>query len=107
MSDISAKFRKSPASVRRYLIDYTLDLPVGDSIVSVAPPAVTCPNELSPTLLINGIVLAPAINGQVTQATFFATGGTNGNTYEVEFLATDSLGQVFDTVVAFTVQVKT
>jgi hypothetical protein len=108
MSKITARFDKSPASVRRYLIDYTLDLATGESISSIAAPTVTSPSgEESPTLVINNIVLAPAVNGVVNQATFFASGGTSGQTYEVEFLATTSIGQIFDTVIAFTVQVKT
>lgn len=108
MSKISAKFNKSPPAVRRYLIDYTLDLSAGESVASIAPPTVTSPSgELVPTLVITSIVLAPAVNGVVNQATYFASGGTSGQTYEVEFLATTSIGQVLDTVIAYTVQVKT
>lgn len=108
MSQIVARFKKSPAENLRYLLDYTLDLATGENLVSFATPTVTSPSgELVPTLVINNIVLAPAVNGVVNQATFFASGGTAGQTYEVEFLATTSIGQVIDTVIGFTVQVKT
>lgn len=108
MSKITARFNKSPLSVRRYLIDFTLDLATGESVSSIAVPTVTSPSgELVPSLVINNIVLAPAVNGVVNQATFFASGGTSGQTYEVEFLTTTSIGQILDTVIAYTVQVKT
>lgn len=108
MSLITARFNKSPAESRRYLIDMTLDLATGESIASIAAPTVTSPSgELVPTLVINNIVLAPAVGGQVTMATYFASGGTAGQTYEVDFLVTTTLPQVLEVVTAYTVQVKT
>lgn len=107
MSLITARFNKSPAESRRYLIDMILDLATGESIASIAAPVViSTSGELVPTLVISSIVLAPAVNGQITQATFFAAGGTPGQTYEVDFLVTTTLPQVLEVVVAYIIQVK-
>lgn len=107
MSEISGRYRQSPNEERRYLIDYTLDLSAGESIVSIAPPTITSPSgELVPTLVVDDIVLAPAVNGVVNQATFFASAGTNGQNYEVDFLATTSVGQIIECVVALIIAVK-
>lgn len=107
MSTIEARFNKSPSESRRYLIDMTLDLSTGESIASIAAPTITSPSgELVPTLVVNNIVLAPAVNGQITQATFFASVGTSGQNYEVDFLVTTTLPQVIEVVVAYNIQVK-
>lgn len=108
MSQITARFNQSPSAVRRYLIDYTIDLSTGESIASVAAPTITSPSgELSPTLVISNVVLAPAVGGIVSQVTFFMSGGTDGQNYEIEFLATTTLTQVFDDVIAAIIAVKT
>jgi hypothetical protein len=107
MSQIVAKFRKSPSENLRYLLDYTLDLSTGESLVSIAVTVTSPTGEIVPTLVINNVVLAPAVNGIVNQATYFASVGTNGEGYEVEFLATTTLGQIIDQVVAYTIAVKT
>lgn len=107
MSQIDAQFRKSPLETRRYLLDYTLDLATGESLTGLSVTVTSPSGELVPTLIINNVALAPAVGGIVNQATFFASGGTAGQTYEVEFLATTTLTQVFDDVVGFTITVKT
>lgn len=107
MSQIVAKFKKSPSENLRYLLDYSLDLATGESLVSIAATITSPTGEVVPALVINNIVLAPAVNGVVNQATYFASVGTNGEGYEVEFLATTSIGQIIDQVVAYTIAVKT
>jgi len=108
MSLPTATFSKGFQENRRYLIDMTLDLAVGESIASIAAPVITSPSgEMIPTLVINNIVLAPAVNGIVNQATFFASIGTAGQSYEVDFLITTSLPQVIEAVVAFNIVSKT
>lgn len=108
MSTIEARFNQSPSESRRYLIDMTLDLSTGESIASIAAPVITSPSgELAPTLVVSNIVLAPAVNGQVTQATFFVSVGTAGQSYEIDFLITTTLPQVIEVVVSFNIQVKT
>lgn len=107
MSQITARFNQGPSESRRYLIDMTLDLATGESIASIAAPTIISPSgQLVPALVINNIVLAPAVNGQVTMATFFASVGTSGQNYEVDFLVTTTLPQVIEVVVAFNIQVK-
>lgn len=108
MSQIEAKFSQSPPESLRYLIDMTLDLATGESIASIAAPTITSPSgELVPTLVVSNIALAPAVNGQVTQASYFVAGGTAGQSYEIDFLITTSLPQVHEVVVAMNIQVKT
>lgn len=108
MSNITARFNQSPPESLRYLIDMTLDLATGENIASIAAPTITSPSgELIPTLVVNSIVLAPAVNGVVNQATYFVSGGTAGQTYEIDFLITTSLPQVHEVVVAMNIQVKT
>lgn len=106
MSLITARFRKSPAEARRYLLDYTLDLAVGESVTGIATSVISTTGELAPALVVNNVVLAPAVGGIVSQATFFLSGGTAGQSYEVQFLATTSIAQTIETVVAVAVQVK-
>lgn len=107
MSQITASFNKSPAESRRYLIDCSLDLATGESIASIAVTVLSMCGEAIPTLVINNIVLAPAVNGQVTQATYFASVGTNGQSYEADFLITTTLPQVLEVVAAYNIKVKT
>lgn len=108
MSKITARFNQSPLESKRYLIDLTLDLATGEDIASIAAPAITSPSgELIPTLVIDNIVLAPAVNGVVSQATYFMSGGTAGQNYEIDFLITTSLPQILEVVVAANIQVKT
>ena len=35
MSNISARFVQTPNEVKRYLVDYTLDLAIGETLVSI------------------------------------------------------------------------
>lgn len=108
MSQITARFNQSPPESLRYLIDMTLDLAVGENIASIAAPTITSPSgELIPTLVVSNIVLAPAVSGVVNQATYFVSGGTAGQNYEIDFLVTTSLPQVHEVVVAMNIQVKT
>jgi hypothetical protein len=102
MAQLVATEKQSPNEVLRYLLDYTLDLNTGESL-STLTCTVTSTTDNPPTLVINNIALAPAVSGQITQATFFASLGKAGNSYEASFLATTTLGQVFESVVAFNI----
>jgi hypothetical protein len=108
MSLITARFSKSPSEVKRYLADFTLDLATGESLLTVPAPIISSPSgELVPTLVVTNIALAPAVGGQVTMFTFFVSGGTDGQNYEIDFLPTTSLTQILECVVAFAIAVKT
>lgn len=106
MSLISAAFTLSPLESRRYLLDYSLDLAVGENLIGLTFTITSPSGELVPTLLVTNVVLAPAVNGVVYQATFFVSGGTAGQTYEIDFLATTSIAQIIETVVAINSRVK-
>lgn len=108
MSQITAKFQQSPTENLRYLIDMTLDLATGESIASIAAPTISSPSgELIPTLVVSNIALAPAVGGQVTQATYFVAGGTGGQNYEIDFLLVTTLPQTFEVVIQQNIRVKT
>ncbi|MFI5397604.1 MAG: hypothetical protein ACHQ9S_18865 [Candidatus Binatia bacterium] len=108
MSLTTARFNQSPSEVKRYLVDFTLDLATGESLVSIPAPTITSPSgELIPTLVVSSIALAPAVGGQITMFTFFVSGGTAGQNYEIDFLASTTLTQVLECVVAFNTAVKT
>lgn len=107
MSQIVARYNQSPSENRRYLVDYTLDLAYGESLVSASVSITSPSGELIPALVVNNVALAPAVGGQITQLTYFALAGTSGQTYEVELLVTTTLGQIFDSVIAYAIAVKT
>lgn len=104
MSTISARFNQSPVEKKRYMLDWTAQLAAGEVITGVTAN-VTSTTDNSPSLsfTITGIVIAPAGN----QAVFFAAYGLTGNVYEVQFIATTSIGQIFEDVVVYNVQEKT
>lgn len=103
MSEITARFRQSPVEERRYLLDYTLELQPSELITNVTA-TVSSPSGADPaTFSITNITVA----SDGLQAFFYASEGTNLASYEVAFLATTSLNQVFEDVVAFDIQEKT
>lgn len=105
MSSLSARFTQSPEEVKRYLLDYTLFLVAGESVTSIAANMTNLgtPPIGSPPLVVSNIVLGPG----GLQALYFISGGINGQSYEVTFLATTSVGQVLQDVVEYDVTEKT
>lgn len=99
MTTLTARFKQTPNEKRRYLLDYTLDLASGETIVSVGTPTVVPADGVdpTPTLNITSVVIAPG----AIQVAFFVDGGADGGTYEVQFLATTSLGQIREDVIEF------
>ena len=101
MTTLTARFTQSPNENRRYSIDYTLDLAVGETVSSVVSnifPAQNTP--ASPALAINNTAISP----DKTQVVFFCSGGSPNAYYEVQFLATTSIGQVYENVVGFNIR---
>lgn len=100
---ITARFNQGVQENKRYVIDYTLDLATGETVVSMATPTITTPqgqsDANSPTLVIDNIVIGPG----GLQVVFFASGGVAPGTYFVNFLATTSIGQDLECVVAFNI----
>ncbi len=107
MSTFSGVFKQSPAETKRYVLDYSLQLAVGESITGVTAIVTQISGAATPAFLVTGIALLPAVNGQVTGAAYYASGGANPGVYEVKFLGTTSIGQVLEDVVQYTLAEKT
>lgn len=106
MSTYSAKFTQSPAETKRYVVDYSLQLATGEQINSVAVSINQITGATSPALVINNVALLPPVSGIVSGFAYFASGGVTLGTYEVQFLATTSLGQILEDVVFYTLVEK-
>jgi hypothetical protein len=104
MSTFAAKFTQSPAETKRYVLDYSLQLANGESVVTVASNILG--DVTTPPFAITGTALLPAVAGIVVGAAFFASGGIDGTVLEVQFLATTSVGQILEDVVQFTLAEK-
>lgn len=105
MPNIQASFQQTPNEKQRYLLNYALDLSTGEAVTSMAVPVVanTPGQKITVPLLVNGLIIGPG--GQ--QVVFYASGGDNGNTYEVQFLATTTAGQIKEDVVKFRIRSDT
>lgn len=110
MSTLSARFTQSPAEVKRYVMDYTLQLAPGENIDSIAvnivPTAGPATAIGAPPLQVTGAALLPPVKGQTIGAAFFVSGGVDQGQYEVQFLATTSLTQILEDVVQYTLAEK-
>jgi len=104
MSVLAGRFKQSPNEVKRYVMDYSLDLDTGETITLVTP-AVVNPSgaPVSPAFLCTGVAIAPS----GTQFIYYASGGADGYQYEIQFLVTTSLAKVLEAVVAYPIGVKT
>lgn len=97
MTTLTGRIRQAPEEKRRYTIDYTSQLATGETItgivVNVTP--IQQPPLGAPALVVDGIVILPTAVGAV----FFVSGGSDGISYEIQFLGTSSLTQVFEDIV--------
>lgn len=105
MSSLSARFVQGPKEVKRYMLDYTLFLSAGEAVTSVATSVTNLgtPPQGSPPLVVSSTVLGPG----GLQAVYFISGGVSGQSYEVTFLGTTSIGQVLEDVVQYDIVEKT
>lgn len=106
MSTFDAKFKQSPAENKRYVLDYTLFLASGEAIVSVAIAITQTAGLASPPLVVNSLALLPPVGGVVLGAAYFVSGGVDQGQYEVQFLATTTLGQILEDVVQYNLSEK-
>lgn len=108
MTMLSARFAQSPVETKRYVMDYTLQLASGESISSIAVNIVQTagPTTGLPAFVINNVALLPPVKGVVLGAAFYASAGGNGCQYEVQFLATTSIGQILEDIVQFVLAEK-
>jgi len=102
MSQLSGQFTQDVPENRRYILDYTLQLSSGETITGVTY-SVTSPTGDNPA---NLTITSVTINAAGTMAFFYATAGKLNQQYEVAFLATTSIGQVFEDVIKFTITSK-
>lgn len=108
MSTLSARFSQAPAEVKRYMLDYSAQLNDGEILTGLAAtvnPMTPLPPLGAPAFVINNIVLAPQDTAP-GKAIFYASGGLDQFSYEIQFLATTSISQVFEDIVQFDVLEK-
>lgn len=105
MPSLSARFTQSPVENKRYELDYTAQLSTGETITDITATVSSVTDKSSPPLsfVITNIALGPS---PTLVAVFYASGGLDQNTYEVQFLATTSIGQIFEDIAEFNVQEK-
>ena len=111
MTTLSARFRQSPTENLRYVLDYKLFCAPTESIASVVANSITQTPGTgvaeTPLMAITGLNVVPAVAPAIaTTAAFFASGGVDQGVYEVQFLATTSLGQVLEDIVEYTLALK-
>lgn len=98
MTTLTARVRQAPEEVRRYSLDYSGQVNAGETISSVVANAIT-PLQQPPIgatpVTVTNIVIGPT--GLL--AVFFVQGGADGVAYEIQFLGTSNLGQVFEDIV--------
>lgn len=106
MSTLSARFTQSPEEVKRYLLDYTLQLSAGEVVVSITAAITNLgqPPLGAPPLVCNNITIGPS---PALQVLYYISGGLDSQSYEVTFLATTSIGQVLEDVVEYDIAEKT
>jgi hypothetical protein len=97
---LSARFKQGLLEVRRYVVDWTLQMSPGEVIVTAVP---TISSPSGGTGLVVGS-LAIASNGLT--AAFYVSGGQDGQFYEIDILSTTSIGQTFEDVVGVDVSTK-
>lgn len=102
--NLSARFNQSPAEKKRYLLDYTLQLAAGEIITGIVV-AISSPTDgvNAGAFAITGVAIAP---GNL-QAAYFAAGGLDQTTYNVQFIATTSVGQRLEDIVEYNLREKT
>lgn len=102
MSTLSGRFIQAPEEVRRYILNYGLTLSGGETLTTVVVHSITQvfgKTTVAP-FVVNNIVIGPG----ATQAVYFVSGGDDQTDYEVQFLATTSVGQVIEDVVYYSIQ---
>lgn len=106
MSTLAARFVQSPEEVKRYTLDYTLQLSTGETITGITATITNLGTPLlgSPPLVCNNVTIGPS---PALQVFFYISGGVDSQSYEVTFLATTSIGQTLEDVVEYDIVEKT
>lgn len=103
MTTLSAKLKQTPGERKRYMLDYAAQLSSGEAVTSI-DFTITSPTNapVSPAFVIDSIVIGPG----GLQAIFYASGGADTHTYEVQFFATTSIAQLLEDVAEFDIAEK-
>jgi hypothetical protein len=105
--NLSGRFNISPVEKKRFLVDFTLQLAAGETVTNVVPTvsSPTDPNN-NGGCTVTGIAVVPAGN----QFTFFVSFTTPATAdlqqYNVKFVTTTSLTQIYEDVIQFNVKDK-
>jgi hypothetical protein len=94
MTTLTARFSQSVSEVRRYVIDYTLQMSPGETIATIVP-TITSPTGGNLNLVVSNIAIASS----GLQAAFYVSGGQVNQSYEIDFITTTSIAQTFEDVV--------
>jgi hypothetical protein len=84
-------------------MDYTLELQPNETLTGLTATVSSPSGDNPANFSISDITL---VTPNLT-AVFYASRGNSGQVYEVTFLATTSLNQIFEDVVEFTIQERT
>ena len=103
MSNLSGRVTQSPTEIKRKTLDYTEQLADGEAVTSIACTVTqTSSPVVAPNVTVTNIVIGPG----GLQVIFYISGGVDGNSYELDFLAGTSLNQSFEDVVEVDIAVK-
>ena len=91
----AGKFRKSDADRKRYVVDYTDWLNVGETITSVDATG-SVPVD---AFYVDGYVVDTGAKAVV----FYVSGGIPGSSYDVRIVVTTSLQQIKEDFITFVV----
>lgn len=102
MSKLSGRFSQAPEEKRRYILNYSLTLSEGEVISSMAVSVIsqTFGKVSVAPFVISGVAIGPS---PFTSVVFYASGADNNTIWEIEFLATTSVGQIIEDVIEFTI----
>lgn len=92
-----ARFLQTSAERKRYVVDYSDWLDSGETITTFS---VTISPSTTPAFAVD----STAVAGSGTQIVFFASGGIDGGSYDVELLATTTLTERKQDCIQFTVR---
>lgn len=92
MSQLAGRFKQTPSEHRRYVADLTQDLSSGETISTLPSTVTLIAGDGSASLVVDNV----AIDSAGLQAVFYVQGGADGQSYNIKFLPTTSIGQTLE-----------
>lgn len=99
MSILQARFDQTANENKRYMWDYTADLSPGETVTSLTVNVFQQAGAATPALVVNNVVIA----GDGVHVVFYVSGGAYPGNYEIQFLATTSIAQIFEDIVGINI----